>query len=404
MSISGGFKLILISWVFIFAGVDGQPLWAMGRRQAATSSKSYESKSQRLIIIGDIMVHGQQLAAAHNEGKWDFEPQLKTVKPLFKGGLAVGNLETVFGGNKRNFTGFPAFNTPDGLAPALAELGLDMVMLANNHILDQGLKSAVRSTKILDEAGIFWTGLSPPNDRDKPLIIKFGKLTVAFVNFTYGSNSARKPGKADELVLNVISEQAIISSLKRAAKHKPDVTVAYFHWGSEYQFAPTKTQKRIADLCLENGVDLVIGSHPHVIQPIEIRNLPQKPAVVAYSLGNFISFQRKRPRERSLVLAVDFIKTKEGKAAISRVSAAPIGVYGAIANGRRDIRVLYSGRGGAFNDQDITETDLSSLRLAGQAVLDFLGASAEPDKDGFYTLWEASTPAKMPEPRRKTPL
>ncbi|MCL2029314.1 MAG: CapA family protein [Deltaproteobacteria bacterium] len=360
----------------------------------------------RAVFIGDIMVHDQQLAAARDGTAWDFKPHFHRVKPLFRGNLSVGNLETVLGGEQKRFAGYPAFNTPDELASALVDLGINIVMLANNHILDQGLEAALRTTRVLDDAGLLWTGLSPEDNPNAPLIIEHGGLRWAFVNYSYGSNIPRKPAKSEDLALNIMSDEAITSGLKRAAAYEPDITVAFFHWGSEYQYSPSKSQKHAAALCLENGADLVIGAHPHVLQPIEIiTNSDKGHAVVAYSLGNFVSFQRTKPRERGVALAIDVEKTPGGRAAVSRVGVAPTWVSSRIENGKRKIEVVYSGQDGPFDNENegLPDGELESAQRTAKAVLDFLGASEEPDQEGFYTLWEAAAADIQPKSRRAKP-
>ena len=358
----------------------------------------------RIVFIGDIMVHEQQLEAARRGHSWDFKHQFRRVKPLFQKSLSAGNLETVFGGSeRRKFAGYPMFNTPDEHAAALADLGIDIAMLANNHILDNGLDAAIRTTKVLGEAGISWTGLSSQDSLDAPLIVEYGGLKWAFVNYSYGSNNASRLVKPDDLRLNIITDDAIISGLKRASEYKPDITTAFFHWGAEYQYSPSKSQRRAAALCLENGAALVIGAHPHVLQPIEITGSNRGCAVVAYSLGNFISFQRTKPRERSVILAIDVEKKHEGRAVVSRVSVAPTWVSARREGGRRVIEVVYAGSGGPFNHAGLHMGELASARVAGGAALDFLGASSDPDQDGFYTLWDAMSPNNLPKSRRASP-
>gem|GEM_PF-1249331 len=358
----------------------------------------------RAVFIGDIMVHDQQLVAARDGTSWDFKPHFHRVKPLFQGSLAVGNLETVLAGEQKRFAGYPAFNTPDELASALVDLGINIVMLANNHILDQGLEAALRTTKVLDEAGLLWTGLSPQDDPNAPLVMEHGGLRWAFVNYSYGSNIPRKPAKPEDLALNLMSDEAIISGLRRAAAHEPDITVAFFHWGPEYQLAPSKSQRRAAALCLENGADLVIGAHPHVLQPIEMASSDKGRTVVAYSLGNFVSFQRTKPRERSVALAVDIEKTPGGRAAVTRVGVAPTWVSTRIENGRRKVEVMYGGGGeGLFDNEGLPEGEFLAAQRAGREALDFLGASEEPDGEGFYTLWEAAAADIPPQSRRAKP-
>jgi poly-gamma-glutamate synthesis protein (capsule biosynthesis protein) len=368
----------------------------------AFSPASGNTIKARVVFVGDIMAHAEQLEAARYDASWDFKPQFKRVKPLFWKALAVGNLETVFAGETYAFEGYPVFNTPDELASALTDLEIDIVTLANNHILDMGYDAAGRTADIVDNAGIFWTGLSAQDDPDEPLVVEYAGLRWAFVNFSYGSNNKTQPARGD-LRLNVISEEAVVSALKRAASYEPDVTVAVLHWGFEYQYTPAGSQKNIAALCDQNGANIVVGSHPHVLQPFEITSGDKGYAAVAYSLGNFISFLRDAPCERSVVLAVEIEKSEGERARISRVSVAPTWVSARDEDDRRKIEVMYAGTGGPFNHSGLPETELASALHAGERVLEFLGASGEPDKEGFYTLWDAVSPDETPRPTRETP-
>ncbi|MDR2780373.1 MAG: CapA family protein [Synergistaceae bacterium] len=361
-----------------------------------------ETIRARAVFVGDVMVHKEQLAAAQNGTSWDFKPQVRRTLPLFWDSLAVGNLETVFAGEDKKFSGYPAFNTPDALTDALNYLGMDIVTLANNHIMDKGLDAAARTTKILDEAGIFWTGLASRDDPEEPLIVEYAGLRWGFVNYSYGSNIRRTAAASEDLALNVISNDTVTEGLNRAMTYSPDILVACLHWGNEYQHSPTKRQRDVAALCLKNGADIVIGTHPHVLQPIEITSSDRYSAV-AYSLGNFISFQRTKPRERSVALAVDVEKEPGGRAVITRVSVAPTWVSSRNHLGKRLIEAVYAGEGGPFNHADFPESELESARQAGRAVLEFLGAEDEPDVDGFYTIWDSASPDKYPKSRRKTP-
>jgi poly-gamma-glutamate synthesis protein (capsule biosynthesis protein) len=276
-------------------------------------------------------------------------------------------------------------------------------MLANNHILDKGLDAVARTTRVLDDAGILWTGVTPPDDPDEPLVVEYAGLRWAFVNYSYGSNTPIKPSVSDGLALNVISGDAIVSGLARAGTYEPDITVAFFHWGLEYKHSPTKSQRQTAALSLANSADIVIGTHPHVLQPIEVTSSDRGYAAVAYSLGNFVSFQRTKPRERSVILAIDVEKPPGGRAGISRVSVAPTWVSARNQAGRRVVEVVYAGAGGPFNHAGLPAAELTSARAAGELALEYLGAAKEPDEDGFYTLWESASPDIIPEGRRKSP-
>jgi len=346
------------------------------------------------------MTHAEQLERARVAEAWDFSPQFRRVKPLFNNALAVGNLETVFAGGK-DFTGYPAFNTPDELALALADLGVDVLTLANNHILDKGASGAARTTMVLDDAGIQWTGLGYGEiGSNEALTVEYGGVRWAFVSYSYASNRVLT---YSEVHLNTISDAAVTAGLHNARLSSPDVIVACFHWGNEYQFIPTKRQREIAALCLKNGATLVIGTHPHVLQPIEVVSSDLGYRVVAYSLGNFISYQRTLPRERSVIMAVDFDRSPRGGFRISRVSVAPTWVSVTRGRGGRLIEVVYAGESTRFNHAGFEAASLLRAKTAGKAVLDFLGARGDADDEGFYTIWDAAYPDILPKSGRKSP-
>ena len=372
----------------------------------------------RLLFIGDIMAHDQQLKAARNKNGYDFTPQFRRVKPLFKDAFTIGNLETVLAGNKK-YSGYPLFNTPDVLIEDLkSSLGIDCVTLANNHIFDKGEAGARRTAEVLESAGVSWTGLALDIKDDLGNIIKSIKsndaillttqgLKFALVNLTYGSNLKLKQ---DDVKLNIISHESIKQAVNNAKSLEPDIIIACFHWGNEYHFKPSAHQKDAADYALECGADLIIGTHPHVLQPVEIRDNFNSPKVIAWSLGNFVSFQRTLPRERSVILAVEFAKDNaDGKARITRVSAAPLYV---IAPGNFKTEVTYAG----FDDvtiskldfKNISKNNLNKLKSVGRAVLEFLGAANldQADEYGFYTLWDETEPDNLPalNSKRKSPL
>ena len=365
----------------------------------------------RALFIGDIMAHKQQLDAAEARGTggtktWDFTPQFRRVKPLLKDALIVGNLETTFAGSAKGYAGYPSFNTPDSLTDALTDLGVHLVTLANNHILDRGAEGARRTVEVLDRAGILWTGLGlngiPRNDA---LLVEREGLRWAFVSYSYGSNRVLS---SSDVHLNVISESAISEGVARARALRPDLIVACFHWGQEYRFAPSASQRKAAESALAHGAHLVIGTHPHVLQPMEVRLSPDgngaDARLIAWSLGNFVSFQRTLPRERSCILAVEAVKPSKGESArLIRVSVAPTRVALVPSGKGRRAEVTYAGTGGSFNHAGLPASEQDRNRTAGQRVLDFLGAAQEPDSEGFYTLWSAEDPGRLPVPRLKSP-
>jgi poly-gamma-glutamate synthesis protein (capsule biosynthesis protein) len=360
------------------------------------------SERVRLIFIGDIMAHVEQLEAAKRGESWDFAPQFRRVKPLLEGAFVTGNFETVMAGEKSKYTGYPMFNTPDALADALKDAGVNAVTLATNHILDRREAGAERTAAVLDDAGIFWTGLRRGNAAHKPLVTEYAGLKLAILNYSYGSNVPASKILSPDIRLNVISRDAVLEGLSAARALSPDLVITCFHWGNEYQFKPTKAMRDTARLCLENGADLIIGTHPHVLQPIEVVTDENGTKLIAWSLGNFVSNQRTTPRERSVVMAVD-VEKAGGETVIKRVSVAPTWVLSRRHDHHRLFEVVYAGEGGRFNHAGLPQTELKRARAAGKHALEFLGAREEPDGDGFYTLWDAASPDILPDGKLKSP-
>ena len=386
-------KKIFISLIFVFVCL-------------INSSSSAEIRA-RFLFIGDIMAHQQQLDAAYRKGSsYDFSPQFRRVKPLIEDSFLVGNLETVFAGTKQNnkklkYSGYPMFNTPDELADTLKSLDVDLLTLANNHIFDKGPEGARRTTEILDSADLTWIGLGlddvPSNDA---VILENDGIKAAFINHSYGSNLWPK---SNDVHLNIIEEKDLITSLERAKNLSPDIIVACFHWGNEYQLKPNVHQKRAADIAFSNGVDLIVGTHPHVLQPVEIKILSGDYKAAAWSLGNFVSFQRTLPRERTCILAAEFAKD-ENKTRLTKISIAPLWV---IAPGQKRTEITYAGTDknaiASLDMEGLTKNQIKNLRVVGKNILDFLGSQDDVDEYGFYTLWSEESADVLPKQRRKSP-
>ena len=377
-----------------------------------TASCAESVTRARFLFIGDIMAHKQQLEAARYKGKdkslagtYDFSPQFRRIRPLLVDSFLVGNLETTFAGKtkKLNYSGYPMFNTPDSLADTLKNyLEIDLLTLANNHIFDRGAAGARRTTEILDSQDIKWTGLGldkiPSNDA---VILDNDGIKAAFINYSYGSNLWPK---SSDVHLNTLSQENILSGLKRAKSLSPDVIIACYHWGYEYHFKPSIYQKNDADTTLNNGATLIIGTHPHVLQPVEVRISDKYPVkAVAWSLGNFVSFQRTLPRERTYILAAEFEKDNN-KTRLVKLSAAPLYV---LAPGQNKTEIIYTGtHEETINKLDFTglnKSQIAKFQKIGRATLDFLGASDEIDEYGFYTLWKEESFDILPVSRRKSP-
>jgi len=258
-----------------------------------TSSFCQDTTRLSLLFAGDVMGHDSQIASAYNATlkKYDYSACFQFVRPYVDSvDVAIANLEVTLAG--RPYKGYPAFSSPDALAVTLKQIGFDVLVTANNHSVDRGRKGIERTIKILDSLHIAHTGTfkdSLSKEEQTPLIIKKNGFRLAILNYTYGTNGipVTKPN-----VVNHLDTAVMRRDMVKAKQANPDVIIVFTHWGAEYQSLPSKNQKDFAEFCFKNGATLVIGAHPHVLQPMEWRR--DENQFVAYSLGNYISGQRKR--------------------------------------------------------------------------------------------------------------
>lgn len=282
-----------------------------------------ESDTLTFSVVGDIMFHDFQIQSAHNEAKntYNFEPSFRHVKPIFKqSDVVLGNLETTMAGPP--YSGFPSFCCPDTVAYTLKKAGFNFLVTANNHCLDKGNKSVIRTNQILDRNGIPHTGTFANEEIKKkthPYIWRYKGFKIAIVNHTYGTND--RPIIAPVKV-NLIDTLQMARDLKAAKDSMPDVILMAIHWGDEYMLQPNSKQKAVAKFAFEHGVDMILGAHPHVLQPLQkydfVYEGKKKTGWVIYSLGNFISNMRGeatrwRYSEGGIIFNFRMVRDKESK-------------------------------------------------------------------------------------------
>lgn len=288
-------------------------------------------KKVSFTAIGDIMCHNTQYMDAYNNGKYDFSYVFKDIENYIKNAdISIGNLETTFAGAERGYSSYPTFNTPEALATDIKELGVDVLSTANNHSLDKGYSGLVKTIEKLDEIGIKHTGTYNSEEASQEILyLEKNGIKLAFLSYTYGTNGIPVP-KGKEYCINLISDKKIISDLEKAKQKDPDVIVVNMHWGVEYQTSPNKEQERLANLLFKNGVDIILGSHPHVLQQMEKREIQlqdgtKKEGFIIYSLGNFISGQVKENTKESIILNMNIVKNgKTGRISINNINYVPI--------------------------------------------------------------------------------
>ncbi len=295
-------------------------------------------------VVGDIMVHSYQYEEAYNsETKtYDFSHNFTEVKKYFEGkDLVIGNLETVFAGEEVGISDYPCFNTPDSFLDTLKDAGFNLVTTANNHCMDKGKNGLLRTIQKLDEKGISHVGTYASQEESEETLIKeINGIKFAFVSFTYGTNGINVP---DPYLVNVMSEQLVKEKIQKAKAENPDFVVVMPHMGNEYELYVRDVFKNWADLMFESGADIILASHPHVLQPMEMRTLTdengnQKTGFIIYSLGNFISSQTTPPRNAGVILNMDFEKTDD-VAKIKKISVVPVWTQFRIPSGRNYFQV-----------------------------------------------------------------
>lgn len=288
-----------------------------------------------LAAIGDIMCHNSQFKDAYNSetSTYDFSYVFDNISTYIKtADLCVGNLETTFAGEEKGYSGYPQFNTPDNLAYELKGIGLDVLTTAGNHALDTGYTGLSRTIDVLKDADISHLGTYQSQEEQDKVLIKFVKgLKIAFVNYTYGTNGIPVP-KDKTYCVNLINKELISKQLDVAKSQDPDIIIACMHWGNEYQTKQNSTQMELADFLIQNGADIILGTHPHVLQPYEKRTVTledgsTRNGFVAYSLGNFISDQNAKYTRSSIILDLTITKHVDGTVSVDNINPIPIYMY-----------------------------------------------------------------------------
>jgi hypothetical protein len=294
-----------------------------------------------LLFIGDVMQHMPQLEAAWNDSlkRYIYDSTFQFISPFISSyDVAVANLETTLAG--KPYSGYPAFSSPDEIVSGLKDAGVDVVGTANNHCCDRGRTGIERTIAVLDSLKMQHMGTylnQKASRQHSPLIIRKNGITVALLNYTFGTNGIPVP---EGNVVNLIDKDAIARDLRSARDSQPDKVILFMHWGDEYQREPNAYQKDIADFCFANGADIIIGSHPHVIQPMEwIKSDSSGERLVVWSLGNYVSNQRKRYTDGGVMAGITLQKEK-GKTSISQADYQLTWVYNPIRYGKRQYYIL----------------------------------------------------------------
>lgn len=327
-------------------------------------TEPYITSTASIGVTGDMLIHSPMLTGAkQSDGSYDFSGYYKYVQDYYKRfDFMIANLEVTLGGEEAgDYTGYPTFNCPDSIVDALKNAGVDMVLTANNHSYDTGHEGFLRTQLTLMEKEMLYLGSRPSEEANNYVIQDINGVKVGMVCYTYESKrnsegikylNGIKVSKEDTNLLNSFSYDrlttfyaevdAILEEMDSAGA---DVTMFFMHWGNEYQRKPSSQQTKISQELCERGVDVIIGGHPHVIQPFTtLTSTTGHETYCLYSTGNAVSNQRReslktveKPEytEDGLVFSVKFEKWSDGTVNISEVDALPTWVDRIISNNQR---------------------------------------------------------------------
>lgn len=275
-----------------------------------------------LLFAGDAMQHKAQLdAASCGDGTYSFTECFEPVKDIVgSADYAVVNLETPLGG--RPYRGYPCFSAPDSYAEALAGSGFDLLLTANNHTLDARDRGLKRTVLALDSMAISHIGTYTDADsraKEIPFVVNIKGFKVGFLNYTYGTNGIEIQGDA---VVDYINRNVIAEDITATRNAGAEILCVAVHWGDEYKLLPNNSQKSLAKWLCDQGVDIIFGGHPHVIQPMELVDNPAtgRKSAIFYSLGNFISNMKTRDTRGGAISRVTLKRDSIGQAYVDNLS------------------------------------------------------------------------------------
>jgi len=352
-----------------------------------------------LLAVGDLMGHSPQRSAAQVADGYDFGPCFDPVRDVISAAdLAIGNLETPLAGPASGYSGYPAFNNPDAFAEAAAEAGFDVLNTANNHALDRGLQGLIVTRDTLERIGLATTGTARTAEEAELILMRDVRgVTVSILAYTYGMNGLTPPA-GSAWAADVIDRDAMITDIDRARIAGADVVIVSIHNGVEYQRQPSQSQKALELAMVEAGADVVLGSHPHVIQPMQVVQVERpdgttREAFIIHSLGNFVSSQRDRYRDAGVIVTLTVSKNlRSGEVALARVEYVPTWVDSTGDSGAlyRILPIANALADPAY--PHVNAVDRQRMTQAYEDTVTHLGGDeAEPDQTDPVVFWSAKT-------------
>lgn len=276
--------------------------------------RTHPQNAISLLAVGDDLIHDSIYQAARTKKGYNFNPIFRhTSQYIKKADLSIINQETIFVRN--HYSGYPAFGSPYQVGDAVARAGFDVATQATNHAMDRGVSNIFGTYHYWRKNHPRMTILgihTSQKDASHIKVIKKNGIRIAMLNYTYGLNGIRLPKGREYAVDELINPRKIRKDIRKA-RRQSDFVIVFPHWGTEYQYRPSADQRKWAQLFADEGVNLVIGTHPHVLEPCTtIKGKNGHRTVVYYSLGNFVSAQKKTDRKIGGMAEVKIIKDKKG--------------------------------------------------------------------------------------------
>jgi poly-gamma-glutamate capsule biosynthesis protein CapA/YwtB (metallophosphatase superfamily) len=348
---------IILFVLFILPGRSASALAGPG------SGSLPDKQTLRIVFAGDVMGHDSQISAAYIDStdSYDYEACFSYLKPFLRNAdIAVANLEVTLAGPP--YKGYPRFSSPDALLHGLMKAGFNVMVNANNHALDRGSEGLIRTHQVAGRKGMILTGSfisSGHREQSYPLILEKHGIMLAMLNYTYGTNDLQADTPN---IVNYIDTLIIARDMQKVKLVEPDFVIASIHWGNEYQREEDTLQRELAGFLFRQGVDVIIGSHPHVIQPVEyIQTDTGFHHLVVYSLGNFVSNQRDRYRDGGIVFGLELEKSDRTR--ISGFDYLPVWVHKPLQGNKPVFQLLPASLAeGEIERMGLTEAELSSFR------------------------------------------
>ena len=339
-------RILLFSLLYGILMMSGCPRpheWFAKHRQPVVEEPAPTPDTLTLMFIGDVMSHMPQVDAARLEdGTYDYAPCYRFLTPyIASADLCIANMEVPLAGAP--YSGYPQFSCPDNMMSQLFDAGVDVFLTSNNHTCDKGAKGIRRTIQVMDSLGIPHVGTyldSADFQQRSPLIVEKNGFRIAVLNYTYGTNGIPTP---NPFIVNLLDSAAIARDVAHAREMKADYIVVMPHWGIEYARHQNKEQSGYARYMYECGADMVIGGHPHVVQPITLENSNEygvAQRVTAYSLGNFVSNQRKRYTDGGIIVKCEMVRDTNGTIRITNYEYLPYWVYKGTCQGKYQYHIL----------------------------------------------------------------